>query len=258
MIDILVETARRLERGEGFALVTLVKAEGSTPRKAGARMLVSLDGSTSGTVGGAAVELLAIEKARACLVTGLIERLELNLNDLEATETGMICGGRVELLIEPLGAGARLHLFGAGHVAEPTAKLARELGFTVFVYDERAEWATPSRFPDCALTIGVCEESAENILTNDADFILIMTHCHADDYKILTRVVRKPFHYLGVIGSQKKGVEIRKFLQRDGFAEDEINRITCPIGLPIGSHTPFEIAVSVTAQLVQVRNGAIK
>ncbi len=254
--DPLIEAARRLERGDRFALVTIAKTEGSTPRKAGARMLVLADGSTLGTVGGAAVELLAIEKAKECLRTGAVERLELNLNDLEASETGMICGGRVELLIEPFGTGAKLHLFGAGHVAYPTARLAQELGFSVSIYDERPEWAAAERFPNCSLNIGRCEETAENLLTKDSDLLLIMTHCHADDYKILIRLLRKPFQYLGIIGSRKKGVEIRKFLERDGFTAGEISRMTCPIGLSIGSHTPFEIAVSVAAQLVQVRNAA--
>ncbi len=216
-------------------------------------MIVCDGGEIVGTVGGAAVEMLAIERAKTAMLDGQVARLELNLNDLEGDETGMICGGRVELLIEPFGVGPRLLIFGAGHVAQPTAALARQLGFSVTVHDERPEWATVERFPDCQLKVGRIEDLAEHAEMRASDFIIIMTHCHADDYKVLTQLLGKPFWYLGVIGSRRKGVEIRGRLKEDGFGEEHIARLTCPIGLEIGSHTPMEIAVSVAAQLIKVR-----
>lgn len=253
--EALQEAARRIDRGEAFALITIVKASGSTPRKEGARMLVSADRSISGTIGGAAVERIAIDHALEAIRTRDASRLELNLNDQESTETGMICGGSVELLIEPFGREARLFLFGAGHVAEPTARLARELGFRVIVLDERPEWATVERFPGCEVRVDRLEELAESIQPTQDDFIAIMTHCHADDYRVVTRVIGKPCRYLGLIGSRKKSVEIRQRLAGERFSSEQISRLTCPIGLEIGSHTPMEIAVAIAGQIVKVRNG---
>ncbi|MBM3327885.1 MAG: XdhC family protein [Calditrichaeota bacterium] len=253
MSEYLVEVARRIEAGERFALVTIVKATGSTPRKEGSRMLVDPAGDVVGSVGGAAVERLAILKALEAMASGQISRLELSLNDLEAVETGMICGGRVELLIEPFGTGPALHLFGAGHVAQPTARLAVDLGLSVTIYDERPEWASAGRFPRCRIVTGRYEDLADALMSAPDDLIAIMTHCHADDYRVLTRVARKPCRYLGVIGSPRKSLEIKKRLSDDGFSKDEIARIECPIGLDIGSHTPVEIAIAVAGRLVQVR-----
>jgi len=249
----LIEAAHRLERGERFALVTVIRTEGSTPRKVGARMLVDINGAIFGTVGGAAVERIAMERAQAALHSGQVQRLELDLNDLEHMQTGMVCGGRMELLIEPFGGGPRLLLFGAGHVAQPTARLAREVGFEVVIHDNRPEWATAERFPNCQIRIGEWSELTENIVTTADDFIAIMTYCHDEDYAVLSRVLRKQFFYLGVIGSPRKAVEIRRRLGEDGFSQVEIDRMTCPIGLDIGSHTPAEIAVSIVGQLVMTR-----
>lgn len=243
--------ARLLATGEKFTLVTIIKAKGSTPRKAGSRMIVYPNGEIFSSIGGGAVERLAIESARKSMKSGEIEYLKLNLNDMAHESTGMICGGNVELMIEPFGHKPRLFIFGGGHVAHPTAMLAQKIGFPVTVFDQREDWANVERFPNMEIKHGATEEIAESFDTNQDDFIVVMTHCHDDDYKILTRVIRKPFHYLGVIGSKHKSIEIRKELKSDGFTPAEIERITCPIGLKIGSHTPDEIAISVAAQLIK-------
>lgn len=249
----LREAARLLEEGRTFALVTVVGAAGASPRKVGARMVVTPDGQ-SGSVGGGGVERLAVEKARQALKSGEVIRLELDLDDPERLQTGMLCGGRMELLIEPFGSAPILHLFGAGHVAMPTARLAQEVGFRVTVYDPRADWLTSERFPGAALRRGAYAELAESLDPSPDDFIAVITPCHDDDYTVVTRVLRKPFRYLGMIGSRRKAVEIRKRLEADGFSPDEIKRLTCPIGADIPSHTPEEIAVAVAAQLIAVKN----
>ncbi|HHE47225.1 MAG TPA: hypothetical protein ENL08_05960, partial [Bacteroidetes bacterium] len=154
----------------------------------------------------------------------------------------------------PFGAGPLVHLFGAGHVAQPTAKLLMDVGYRLVVYDARAEWALPERFPGADITVGELDELSEKLASTDRDFILVMTHSHAQDYSVLKRLMRKPFYYLGVIGSERKAAEIRERLAGDGFSKAEIARITCPIGIEIGSHTPVEIAVSVAAQLVKLKN----
>lgn len=252
--DILIESARRLERGERFAMVTIINATGSTPRKTGSRMLVDIKGNIVGSVGGAAVERMAIERSLSCLQSGESYRLELDLNDMEHLQTGMVCGGVVELLIEPMGVGARLLLFGAGHVALATARLVSEVGFAVTVYDERSEFASSERFPKAVLKVGKTDELAKLCETTEDDYLMVMTYCHDEDYRVLRQLLRKPYKYLGVIGSKRKAIEIRKQLFAEGISDDKIARMTCPIGLEIGSHTPTEIAVSVAAQLVKVRN----
>lgn len=251
-VEVLLEVARRLRDQQSFALVTLTKASGSTPRKEGARMIVSPQGEIVGSVGGAAVERIAVEEAKKAIQSGQIATIKLNLNDLEGEETGMICGGWVELLIEPFGTTPQLHLFGAGHVAQPTAFLAGKLGFRITIYDPRAEWANPDRFPHCRIELGVCHELAKTLQTTSQDFIVIMTHCHSEDYKVLTQVIGKPWFYLGVIGSRKKAIEIKQKLREEGVGPELIDRICLPIGIPnLATHTPWEIAISVAAQLIE-------
>jgi xanthine dehydrogenase accessory factor len=247
--------AKMISAGMKFAMVTIIKAHGSTPRKAGSRMIVHLDGVVDGSIGGGAVERLAIDSALESMKSGEIEYLKLNLNDFKQESTGMICGGNVELMIEPFGYIPRLLMFGGGHVAQPTAMLAHKVGFPVTIFDQREDWANEERFPAMEITHGATEEIAKNISTIKDDFIIVMTHCHDDDYQVITRVLRKPFYYLGVIGSEHKAIEIKKELSSDGFSDDEIRRMTCPIGLKIGSHTPDEIAISVAAQLVEKLKG---
>ncbi len=160
----------------------------------------------------------------------------------------------MELMIEPFGIGSRLFVFGAGHVAEPTVRLAVEVGFEVTVLDSGEQWATAERFPGARIKIGDTDVLAGKLRPAADDFIVVMTATHDEDYRITKQLLRKPFYYLGVIGSARKAAEIKRLLARDGFTEDEIMRMTCPIGMDIGSHTPAEIAVSVAAQLIQRRN----
>jgi xanthine dehydrogenase accessory factor len=250
---IQLEVARRIEQGKRFALVTITRTSGSTPRETGSRMIVDADGSIVGSIGGAAVERLAIEAAKIAMKTGRRATVEYDLNDTAHEQTGMICGGRLEALIEPFGTGPALHIFGAGHVAEAVARIVTEIGFDLTVYDQRPEWAAAERFPTAHRIVGDLDQLAEQFQPSPLDFIAVMTWCHDQDYSVLTRLLSKQFFYLGVIGSRKKSVEIKERLRDDGFSADRIVRITCPIGLPMVSHTPAEIAVSLAAQLLELK-----
>lgn len=234
--------------------MTIVNSTGSTPRKTGSRMIVKPDGSISGSVGGGSVERISIEKSLELLKTGNSEFLNMSMNDSGKNLTGMICGGSVGVLFEPFGFEPRLFLFGGGHVAEPTAQLANELGFRVKVFDDRVEWANIERFPTAEICNDDIIESAKRLDSSKRDYIILMTPSHSIDYKILTNIIDNEYHYLGVIGSQKKALEIKKELTDDGFSKKQIDRITCPIGIKIGSHTPMEIAISINAQLIQIKN----
>jgi len=252
--DILRAAVSLLDAGQPFALATIIRTQGATPRKEGSRMIVQPGGKITGSIGGAAVELLAVEKAQTALTTGSIEHLELNLDDIEGESTGMVCGGRVELLIEPFGTSPRLLLFGAGHVAQAAARLAGEIGFSVVVHDERPEWANAERFPRAQITLGQVETLAKSAVTTANDFIAVMTHCHSEDLKVVRCLLNQPFFYLGVIGSKHKAMEIKQILSNEGWSSAQLQRLTCPIGFDIGSHTPAEIAIAIAAQLIAERS----
>lgn len=251
--EVIVEAARRTESNEPFVMVTVVKVSGSAPQTVGARMLVDPTGKVFGTVGGGGVEKHAVEKSVEALNSGATSTLDLTLNDHEREQTGSICGGSMTLLIEPFGAGPRLLIFGAGHVAQPTARLAQSVGFRVELFDSRAEWATDERFPGMVTHVDDYERLARGLESNRRDFIVLMSHSHEQDFQLLIHLVRKEWFYLGVLGSQKKALEIRGKLASEGFTPDEIARITSPMGVPIGSHTPEEIAVSIVAELIQLK-----
>jgi len=250
---ILLEAARRIETGERFALATIVGASGSTPREVGSRMLIASDGSIIGSIGGAALERLTAEEALASLQTGKTTHAQYDLNDLESQQTGMICGGKVEVLIEPFGTSPRLRLFGAGHVGQAVARLVSEIGFNIVVYDSRPEWGSRERFPSARIVLDDMEKLAKNLTDTQNDFIALMTWSHDEDYKLLKILLPKPYFYLGVIGSKRKSVDIRRKLQEDGFAPEQIARLVCPIGLPLPTHTPAEIAISIAAQLLELK-----
>jgi xanthine dehydrogenase accessory factor len=250
---LIKEAAERLERRESFAMVTIVSSSGSTPRKPGSRMLVAPNGCTYGSVGGGAVDRLSIVAALKALNTGNSELIELDFDDEEGTQTGMICGGKVVVLIEPFGMDPKLYLFGAGHVGLAAARLLVDIGFDIIVLDSRAEWANSERFPTARIKVDAIEKLSDELVTTERDFILVMTHSHNEDFKAVRRLLKKPFFYMGVIGSHSKAADIRKRLAGEGFTKAEIARITCPIGIKIGSHTPVEIAISVAAQLISLR-----
>ena len=128
-----------------------------------------------------------------------------------------------------------------------------DVGFRIIVNDSRDEWANTNRYPGASVKVGDLEKIAEQLETTDDDFIVVMTHSHEIDFAVLQQLLRKPYYYLGVIGSPRKAVEFRNKLKKEGFSEEEISRLTCPIGIDIGSHTPAEIAVSVIAQLIALR-----
>jgi len=167
----------------------------------------------------------------------------------------MLCGGEVEVFIEPLGHQSVLHIIGAGHVAKPTAEFAAKCGFRVLVYDNRPEMASKERFPMAEkLLTGDIDTLLKNMQVSPDDFIVIVSPDHATDYKALTYLISKKCKYLGVICSKRKWKIFRGELLAKGFTAEQIERVYAPIGLDIGSETPEEIAVSITAQLIRVRN----
>ena len=234
-----------------FVLATVVGTRGFTPRKATAHMLIAGDGETVGTIGGGAIEHEVIEHARRLFEGGGHETLTRHLTQ----ELGMCCGGEMTVFLEAILPAPRLHVFGAGYIAKPLAAIAAGCGFEVTVVDARPEWATSERFPTSALRVEDPEGVARALATAPEDSVVIVTHDHALDQRIVQALLRKPLRFLGMIGSIPKQRKFALRLRARGFSDEEIARLHTPVGLAIGAATPEEIAVSVLAQLIAVRRG---
>jgi xanthine dehydrogenase accessory factor len=238
-----------LDAGQSGALATVIKTTGSTPQVAGARLLLLPDGRAVGTVGGGAIErlvLAALAEVRAC---GEARVLACDL----ARELGMCCGGSMEVFVEPVAATPRLIIFGAGHVAQPTAALARSVGFEVVVADEREELNTSERFPGCHLEHAEAGSLLARLAPDERDWLLIVTHDHQLDEEVLRRALAGRARYIGLVGSRRK---VYRLLQRVAARQGslDLRRVYAPVGLDLGAVTPAEIAVSIVAELVALRH----
>jgi FAD-dependent urate hydroxylase len=239
-----------LDSGQRGALATVLRTSGSTPQLPGARLLLRADGSFVGTVGGGAIERVVLEALQDTLRTQQSQVLVRELG----YDLGMCCGGRMEVLIEPIEAAPRLTLLGAGHVAKPTALLARRVGFEVRVVDERAELATEERFPDCTLALVDPVSVLRRETFGARDWLLIMTHDHQLDEQLLALALQRDARYIGMIGSQRK---VFRSLQRVAATQTvgDLSRVYAPVGLKIGALGPDEIAVSIVSELIALRRG---
>jgi xanthine dehydrogenase accessory factor len=255
--EIFAAIGEALTRGDEVALITIVSSNGSTPQRVGAKMLVFADGRTVGTIGGGCYENDALLKAREALRTRKAIRAKYDLNDDFAEDTGLVCGGQMEVFIEPLEAPPALYVFGAGHVGFYVARLASDAGFEVHVVDDRAAFANRERFPEAA------EVVVEDIPTwlasttlPSAAYAVIVTRGHRHDLDALQALASRPLRYLGLIGSRAKVARIYEQLLALGQTTlEDLSHVHAPIGLDIGAVTPQEIAVSIVAELVAVRRG---
>lgn len=248
-MSFFLELHQLLQRGERVAMVTVVQNEGSSPRKTGARMLVRQDGSIVGTIGGGTVEHEVIARAQEVLRNDEPQLYRVHLT----RELGMCCGGAMEFFIEPMSQDPTLVIFGAGHVGKALAPLAQQLGFDVLVIDEREELNTPERFPDLKRVVEDPLEALKTLPFGPNLYMVVVTHLHRLDEDLLRALATREWKYLGMIGSRAK---VAKFLDRllaRGIPAEALSRITMPIGMNLGALTPAEIAVSIAAELIQVR-----
>jgi len=248
VVQALLELVTSRQRG---ALATVVRVSGSTPQRPGARLLLREDGSTLGTVGGGAIERVVLEGLQHALVS---QQPELLIRDL-AHDLGMCCGGRMEIFVEPILPTPRLWLLGAGHVAKPTATLARSVGFEVHVIDEREELNTAERFPECQRVLGDPADELRKATLGEADWVLIMTHDHQLDEAALAAAAGKNAQYVGLVGSKRKVFRLVERVRERRAGDFPLERVFAPVGLDIGAVSPEEIAVSIVAELVALRHG---
>jgi xanthine dehydrogenase accessory factor len=247
-----------LQRGEEVALVTIVAATGSTPQRVGAKMLVHADGRTVGTIGGGCYENDAFWKAREAIKARRPLNVKYELSDDFAEESGLICGGQMEVFIEPVEPAPDVYIFGAGHVGYHLARMAHDTGFHVRIIDDREKFADSERFPDGVDVIvdDIPSWLEANRLPPTA-YAVIVTRGHRHDLDALRAMVPGMLRYVGLIGSRAKVRRIYDALREEGASPEALSRVHAPIGLDIGAITPQEIAVSILAELIAVKHGKI-
>ncbi len=250
--DIYQEIVKLKDKGEEAALLTIISASGSTPREEGAKMLVRADGSIQGTIGGGSVELQVIKEAIEVIKKG--KPLHLCYRLKEGEELGMVCGGDVEIFIEPILSAPTIFIFGGGHIALPLAKMAKLVGFKIVVIDDRNEYANPQRFPEAEQTLAIDFAKAfSKLKIGKTGYIVIVTHGHRGDETVLERALATEAKYIGMIGSKTKNKVVYSHLLAKGITKEQLDKVYAPIGLSIHAQTPEEIAVSILAEIIQVR-----
>jgi xanthine dehydrogenase accessory factor len=254
--EIFAAIGEALTKGDEVALITITSSNGSTPQRVGAKMLVYADGRTVGTIGGGCYEHDALGKAREALRTRKPVTAKYDLNDDFAEETGLVCGGQMEVFIEPLEAPPSLYVFGAGHVGYYLARAASEAGFEVHVIDDRAAFANRERFPFASSVVvdDIPTWLGQAALPPSA-YAVIVTRGHRNDLDALQHLAARELRYLGLIGSRAKVARIRTVLLEEGMPSECLDRVHSPIGLDIGAVTPAEIAVAILAEMIAVRRG---
>jgi xanthine dehydrogenase accessory factor len=240
-------------------VATVVRDSGSVPRRAGAKMLVFGDGGTAGSVGGGLFEILVIRDALACLPAAgcTLRHYSFNPTHTAPDAFGAVCGGEVDILLEVVMPPDRLLIVGGGHCGRALAQAASLLDFSIIVADDRAEFSRAADFPFAGVeqVLRVAANFAELPVPDDRTYVVLVTRGFATDEAALRRVLDSPAAYLGMIGSGQKRDHVYANLRASGIAEEKLGRVHCPVGLEIGADTPGEIAVSILAEIIQVRAG---
>jgi xanthine dehydrogenase accessory factor len=253
-MDIYEEIVKLRREGRRGAVATIVNVRGSIPAFETAKMLVRDDGSIAGTVGGGCVEAEIWQAAREVMESEKARTLTFNLNHDPKYDTGLVCGGTLDIFIEPVLPPASLYIFGAGHVSVSLYNTARAAGFEVTVIDDRAAYASHERFPEAKEIIAEdFERALARLSPGESAYLVIVTRGHRDDMRVLRWAVQTPARYIGMIGSRRKTISIFQELTKEGLSPDLFERVHAPVGLDIGAITPEEIAVSITAELIAAR-----
>lgn len=255
--QIFREIVRLRESGLGGALATVIDVRGSAPARQPMKILVRADGSTLGSVGGGCLEEEVKRRAQQVIDEDRPARVAMTLTEEGTPDGALICGGSVEIFLEPITA-PPLVIFGGGHVSKAVAQLAARVGFRILVTDDRPDYASRARFPMAAETrIDYPDAAARTIAIDRSTFVLVMTRTHADDRRILEELFRRGVapRYLGMIGSGAKARLTFDKLIEAGVDRNFLRSIRTPVGLRIGARTADEIAVSIVAEMIAVRRG---
>lgn len=253
-MDVYEELVELRRAGQKCAVATIVEVAGSIPSFQSAKMLIREDGTMVGTIGGGCTEAEVWQAARDVMDTEKPRMLQFHLGQDAAYDNGLICGGQLNVYVEPVLPVPRALIFGAGHISKSLSKVATLAGFATTVVDNRETYANQQRFPEAAEVIAAeYEEVFPQLAANDSTYAIIVTRGHRDDMRVLRWAVNQPLRYIGMIGSKRKTIEVAKHLRREGIAAERLAKIHAPMGLEIGAVTPEEIAVAVVAEMIRRR-----
>ncbi len=255
-MDVFEEIVQLRREGKRAALATIVHTNGSIPSYESSRMLVREDGSIAGTVGGGCVEAEVWAAAKEVIRNEAPRKMTFNLNNEASYDNGLICGGTLEIFVEPILPLPTLYIFGGGHVSIALAQAAHTAGFAIAVIDDRESFANAQRFPMAREIYTTYEQAFERIKPNASSYLVIVTRGHKDDMRVLAWAVGTEARYIGMIGSKRKVLSVYKALDKEGITAEKFERVHAPVGLEIGALTPQEIAISITAELIAVRRNA--
>lgn len=258
-----------IEKGEDFVIAKVVDTQGSTPRKKGACLLMRKDGSRIGTVGGGKLEAEVEKICRATFETKESQIYHFRLKPEDQQGLDMRCGGDADVSVEYIDAGtperfiedfdvlATAYIFGAGHVGLALEPILRYVNFSTIVIDDRPDFANRERFPDAdeVKVIDSFLDAYPGMETDENSYVVIVTRGHAGDYDVLKQTLKKTTAYVGMIGSKNKVREVYRMLAKDGFTQEQLDRVYSPIGTSIFAETPEEIAISIAGEMIKVRAG---
>jgi xanthine dehydrogenase accessory factor len=253
-MDIYDEIVRLRKLGQKCAVATIVQVNGSIPSYESAKMLVREDGSMLGTIGGGCVEAEVWNAAREVIETEKPRHLSFSLGQDAAYDNGLICGGQLNIFVEPVTPQPIAYIFGGGHVSKNISKVASMAGFSTVVIDDREAFANPARFPEADATYAEpYEDVFRKLPVTSSSYLIIVTRGHRDDMRVLRWAVTTDARYIAMIGSKRKTISVVHELEKEGFARGMFSRVFAPMGLEIGAETPEEIAISVVAEMIALR-----
>jgi xanthine dehydrogenase accessory factor len=253
-MDLYDEIVRLRKLGQKCAVATIVQVNGSIPSFESAKILVREDGSFMGTVGGGCVEAEVWNAAREVIETEKPRHLSFSLGQDAAYDEGLICGGQLNIFVEPVIPQPRAFIFGGGHVSKGISKIATLAGFSTSIIDNREAFANAERFPEAEATYAEeYEDVFPKLPVNSTSYIIIVTRGHRDDMRVLRWAVNTPAKYIAMIGSKRKTIAVVHELEKEGIPREAFDKVFAPMGLEIGAEMPEEIAISVVAEMIAVR-----
>jgi len=255
MEDIFETLAGLQKIGKPAAIAIVIRTEGSVPRKAGAKMIILKDGKIIGTLGGGGLENKVIQEALETIEQGKPRITSFTL-DMEKGKLDMMCGGTVEVYMEPLLPSERLIIFGAGHITRALAPMMKKIGFLVSVVDDSPDFLQKEYFPDMEdLHLEDMEAFAGGLSSGSNMYIVVLSRGFSRDKAVLNQLLKKEFRYIGMIGSQRKIESMLRELQKEGIPKEAFSVLKSPVGLDIGAETPEEIAISIAGEILAIRKG---
>lgn len=238
-----------------MALATIIARKGATPRKDSAKMIVDEAGIRYGSIGGGSVEDTVFREALQSIQSGSSKILSFDLTGMDTDESGLVCGGHMEVYLEPIVPDPILYIFGAGNVCKSLSEIARFAGFRVAVVDDRAQYLNSDRFPSAEAFYPADDWSDmfASIQLNDNSYVFISTRDHDIDALCMRFALQSRARYIGMLGSLKKTELLKEFLVEQTMSPEELERISVPVGFDIGAETPEEIAISIVVELIAAR-----